>query len=101
MSSGVAKYAVKTPKSRCGWPITMTRPLRRDGLIDLFEQLEVPLVDVLAEMEYLGIRVDGDTLREMQTTFAKRLDEVREEMFAAAGTRFQPRQSETTWRTVV
>jgi DNA polymerase I len=70
--------------------------LESAGLLNLFDELEMPLVGVLAEMEYLGICVDSDHLRDMGDRFAMRLDQLEEEIYdLAEGERFNidsPRQ---------
>jgi DNA polymerase-1 len=62
--------------------------LRSEGLWPLFERLEMPLVAVLAEMEYNGVRVDPQRLAGMSGQFAKRLDEIAAEAFRVAGKPF-------------
>lgn len=62
--------------------------LREDGLKELFDSLELPLIEVLAAMEYHGIRVDRDRLRTLSEEFAQRLAEIRELAFAAGGRAF-------------
>jgi len=57
--------------------------------------LEMPLVEVLAEMEYHGIRIDVPLLARLSQQAAQRLAMLEEEIHAAAGTRFNidsPRQ---------
>jgi DNA polymerase I len=66
--------------------------LELDGL---YRDLEMPLVEVLAEMEFNGISVDVGHLGSMSSLFADRIEKLREEIFAAAGGEFNldsPRQ---------
>ncbi|MHC4787967.1 MAG: DNA polymerase, partial [Planctomycetota bacterium] len=63
----------------------LTRELEEQGLWDLFERLEMPLVPVLAQMEWVGVRVDGGQLTEMSTEFAGRLRELQRDIFREAG----------------
>lgn len=62
--------------------------VKEAGLDSLMTDLEVPLIDVLAEMEYNGIRVDTEKLAALSTDFAERLDLIRAEAYAAAGREF-------------
>ncbi len=55
------------------------------GLGKLFRDVEMPLVEVLAEMEYNGIRVDVDHLDAMSELFATRIEDLRDEIITAAG----------------
>lgn len=68
-------------------------PLVRETLASLdlsalFRDLEMPLIEVLAEMEFNGIRVDVGHLEAMSGLFAKRIEGLRAEIFAAAGGEF-------------
>lgn len=58
------------------------------GLTKLLTELEVPLIEVLAEMEYHGIRVDVQRLRELSAQFQEKIEALREEIFALAGRTF-------------
>lgn len=48
--------------------------LRENRLQDLYENLEVPLIKVLAEMEHRGILVDAEKLEALSADFAKAMD---------------------------
>ncbi len=56
----------------------------------LNDELEVPLVEVLATMEANGIRVDPAVLKEQSNVLADRVEKLRAEVFTAAGTSFNP-----------
>jgi len=58
------------------------------GLDRLFYQTEMPLVRVLAEMEYNGIRLDVDFLRGLSRRMAQRCEAIAEQVQALAGVRF-------------
>lgn len=62
--------------------------LRRDGLWDLYWNLERPLMAVLADMEQAGIRVDVAELRQQSAEIAKRLTELVAEIHQIAGHEF-------------
>ncbi len=55
------------------------------GLQELYRDLEMPLVEVLAEMEFNGIRVDAEHLASMSELFATKIAALRDEIYAAAG----------------
>ena len=58
------------------------------GLMPLFRDLEMPLIEVLAELEYNGIRVDRQRLKEMEEQFALRIGELVQEIYTEAGSEF-------------
>lgn len=62
--------------------------LVRNDTIQLFEEVEMPLVRVLAAMELTGVRIDTETLRETSELFTLRMNKLEEEVFALAGESF-------------
>lgn len=66
------------------WPI-LQRRLAEAGLERLFVELELPLVEILAEMEFDGIRVDPDRLGELSQRYGRRMAELEAEIFKLAG----------------
>ena len=54
----------------------------------LFEDVEMPLVPVLAQMEINGVSLDTKLLRNMSTSMAETLDEITEKIYELAGTVF-------------
>jgi DNA polymerase-1 len=69
--------------------------LKKAGLEDLFQQVEMPLVRILADMEICGVRVDAGMLRRLSQTYAARLAALEGEIAELAGHSFlisSPRQ---------
>lgn len=61
----------------------------------LFEEIEMPLVKVLADMEINGVRLDTDQLKETQKVFTDRMNQYERHAFEEAGQEFNissPRQ---------
>ncbi len=58
------------------------------GLRRLYEELEIPLIEVLARMERLGVRVDAAALRRQSDEFARRLWALEQQAYELAGERF-------------
>jgi DNA polymerase-1 len=56
----------------------------------LNDDLETPLIDVLAEMEFNGIAVDPKVLKEQSEVLGARADELRERIVKEAGIDFNP-----------
>ncbi len=66
----------------------LSEQLKQAQLDELFSTLELPLVDVLAEMEHNGIRIDVPRLRQLSQEFGTRVEQLREEIFELAGGEF-------------
>ena len=58
------------------------------GARQLFHDIEMPLVRVLAEMERNGVRIDTESLAETSRTFTQRLNEIEEQIYSLAGEQF-------------
>lgn len=59
-----------------------------EGLTPLMNDIELPLVAVLASMEWEGVRIDMNTLSQLQRNFSARLDTMEREAYRLAGVRF-------------
>jgi DNA polymerase-1 len=59
-------------------------------LRELADDLETPLIDVLAEMEFNGIAVDPAVLKEQSAVLGERIVALHEKIMSAAGTDFNP-----------
>lgn len=62
--------------------------LEQAGTRKLFDEIEIPLVQVLADMEREGIRLDADFLRGMSAEMAIEIKALEEKIYEAAGERF-------------
>jgi len=62
--------------------------LAESGLDRLYSDLEVPLIDVLRDMEWTGIAVDSSVLEGLGREMGKRIDELQSAIHAAAGEEF-------------
>ncbi len=60
------------------------------GVDKLFYETEMPLVDVLTQMEFEGVSLDIDFLAQMNKRMVARLDELRTAIQQAAGVDFNP-----------
>jgi len=59
-----------------------------DGIHYVYEQLEIPLIPVLARMERTGVLVDRGTLAQQSEEIAERLKSLEEQAWTAAGGEF-------------
>ena len=62
--------------------------LERVGTKKLFDEIEIPLVQVLADMEREGIRLDVDYLKNMSTDMAVEVKALEQKIYEAAGETF-------------
>ena len=62
--------------------------LREEGLFELFQTVEIPLIEVLAELEFNGIRVDAKRLQQLGTRFGDRLEDLQAQIYDLAGSEF-------------
>lgn len=58
------------------------------GVERLFNEVEMPLIPVLAEMECNGVRIDTATLKETSQVFTERMLQLEQEIYQAAGKTF-------------
>ena len=62
--------------------------LEREGMLPLFRDIELPLVDVLIEMQRSGIRIDPHQLTEQSRAVGAMLARLEDEIYCMAGDRF-------------
>jgi DNA polymerase I len=62
--------------------------LRYEGMFELFEKCEMPLVTVLASMEIQGMKVDQSVLREVGKELEERIETLEQIIYAAADCTF-------------
>ncbi|MEN2280648.1 DNA polymerase I [Algoriphagus sp. SE2] len=62
--------------------------LKESDLEKLFYEVENPLINVLAEMEFEGVRIDTESLAEMSLLLEKESKEIENRVYEIAGVRF-------------
>lgn len=62
--------------------------LKDDNLWSVFEEIEMPLISVLACMEANGVKIDGDVLYNMRDEFSAQIEELERKIFDEAGEEF-------------
>ena len=62
--------------------------LKDAGMEQLFYEIEMPLVPVLAQMETNGVLLDTDALAETSRTFTERMREIEQDIYREAGHEF-------------
>lgn len=68
---------------------TIFAPLLKEREVEkLFEEVEVPLVPVLAAMEFEGVKIDKEFLNDYSLQLEKEITQVEKEVYELAGVRF-------------
>ncbi|MBO6057911.1 MAG: DNA polymerase I [Bacteroidales bacterium] len=62
--------------------------LVENQLVKLFDEIEMPLVPVLATMEANGVKIDSDNLKQISEQQALEIKDIENQIFEAAGTEF-------------
>ena len=80
----------KTPTAGLLFPLMeeMMAELNAKGMGFLYDQVEMPLADVLFSMESIGFALDRSVLVNLHEEFSKRQTELAEQIYAQAGERF-------------
>ncbi|MBI5779172.1 MAG: DNA polymerase I [Planctomycetes bacterium] len=62
--------------------------VKQAGLQDLYAKLEIPLIEVLADMETTGVRIDTEFLSELSKEFQARIDRLKTTIYKSAEKEF-------------
>jgi DNA polymerase I len=62
--------------------------LEADGLTSMYNEIEMPIAPILAEMEAAGIGIDGDALKVISKEFAEQMNRLERECYELAGREF-------------
>lgn len=66
----------------------MLKKIKDDGLEKILFELEIPLINVLAEIEKTGFKIDSDAISEFGDALGKLADELAERIYMQAGREF-------------
>ncbi|XWW45581.1 DNA polymerase I [Fibrella sp. USSR17] len=84
----VVEYAAEDADVTLQLRDTFAPMLNKDNLHKLFDQVEMPLVQVLADIELEGITLDTNALSELSATLEIDMKQVQSEIFEIAGGSF-------------
>lgn len=91
----VYKYAAEDADITLRLKNVLEPRLKELGVDALFHNVEMPLIYVLAEMEYNGVLLDTESLKEVSKVFTARMNEIEQAIYELAGHSFNissPRQ---------
>ena len=66
----------------------MLTAIKETGMEDLLNQIEIPLTEVLASMEYYGFRVDKNALSDFSDMLTQKIDKLTIEIYALSEAEF-------------
>jgi DNA polymerase-1 len=84
----VTEYAAEDADIPVRLTAILEKKLEAEGLAELFRTVEMPLVEILAELEFNGIKVDVALLRDLSDRFGERLAKLEVEIYELAGEKF-------------
>ncbi len=64
---------------------TYINELKKESMYELFSEIEMPLSYVLADMEYVGVKIDNNTLDEIKKEAETKLEVLSKEIYDMAG----------------
>ena len=62
--------------------------MEKDGVLDIYRNIEMPLTYVLGRMEYTGIKCDKNILNDMGKDILSRIDDVSKDIYNLSGCEF-------------
>ena len=81
----VYEYAAEDADVTLKLKYMLEKELHEKGLQQLFEEIEMPLVPVLARMERNGVCIDRNSLAETSRIFTEKMDAIEQEIREVAG----------------
>jgi DNA polymerase-1 len=83
-----ADWAAQQVCAMCGLTQRLREALERDGMLALFDEVEVPLTSILSRMERTGVRVDEAKLASLSEEYEAELARIQAEIYELAGEEF-------------
>lgn len=84
----LARYAAEDAELALRLYEKLKEQLEQEKLERVLEELEVPLISVLSDMELAGVAVDTKQLTKLQKKVAQRIEELKKSIWKAAGGEF-------------
>ncbi|EHG22913.1 hypothetical protein HMPREF9332_01118 [Alloprevotella rava F0323] len=91
----IYKYACEDADVTLRLMKPLAEELRKNGVEEVFQNIEMPLMPVLAQMERNGVVLDTETLKEVEHDFTAHLQTLEKDIYELAGHEFtinSPRQ---------
>ncbi len=84
----VYKYACEDADVTLKLKNRLEEELKKNDCEELFYQVEMPLVPVLTYMEWNGVRIDTEALKQTSAHYTERMNQIEQEIYALAGEPF-------------
>ena len=86
--SRICDYAAEDADITLKLKNILEKELKENNLEKLFYEIEMPLMEVLVQMEYDGVCIDTDSLKQSSVIISEKLIKIENDIFALAGTEF-------------
>lgn len=83
-----ADFYCKQAKAIAALREPLIEHLKKEEQYELYENIELPLTDILKEMEFNGVYVNVDTLRQQEKEMVQRIQILEKEIYELAGETF-------------
>lgn len=83
-----ARYSVEDAVIALRLFEVLSKRLYEEELLEVFERVEMPVVNVLAKMELTGVYVDVEYLKELSRKYEEKMEKIAEKVFEETGERF-------------
>lgn len=87
-SEAIVRWACENADITLRLKKPLEESVRREGMAPLLNDIELPLVQVLAEMEIVGVRIDVDALNQAAKSMEGRISDIEREVYDMAGEEF-------------
>ena len=84
----VSEYACEDADITLQVADVIAKDIESRGVAQVCHEVECPLIPVLVDMEYEGIRLDVEALKRYSKTLAAEIDELEQKIYQAAGRKF-------------
>lgn len=84
----LAKHTVAKAKAIYDLKDEAIEKLKDEEQYDLYQTLEIPVTYILADMEYVGAKIDVQVLKDMEKSFDHQIKEIEEDIYMLAGETF-------------
>lgn len=84
----VYKYACEDADVTLKLKHKLEEELKKNNCEELFYQIEMPLVAVLTYMEWNGVRIDTEALKQTSAHYTERMNQIEQEIYTLAGESF-------------
>lgn len=84
----LAKHTVSKARAIYELKDEVIKRLKDEEQYDLYQNLELPITYILAEMEFEGAKVDVSVLQQMDQEFEHQIKEIEEDIYMLAGEKF-------------